>query len=169
MAAKNAKRNAEAEAALRDYRRDHGSKMTDRFVDLRHITVQFDYPGTQCALWQELDREIYPMKGGYAVVAHVIRKRHKLSKPFSDPCVVLTKWRKVYGLWNRISLVTLPPEAITVFRKFLDRTFAFEDIDMCPRCGRTEHEERPRKKKFCTTCNLEWPRDEPPTTEPTAA
>lgn len=147
------------------YRRDHGPKMTDRFRDLRHVTVQFDYPGTTCALWQELDKEIYNCKKGVAIVLHIVRIRHKLADPFGPPTVVMTKWQKAYGLWSRISMLSLWPEAITCFRAFLDRTFDFEAIDMCPRCGRTEHEERPNGKKHCTTCDLDWPRDEAKATD----
>lgn len=153
-------------SAVDVYRRDHGPKITDRFRDLQHVTVQFDYPGTTCALWQELDKEIYcGRRSSYAVVLHVVRIRHKLADPFGPPTVVMTKWRKYGGLWSRLSLISLWPEAVTVFRAFLDRTFEFEGVDMCPRCGRTEHEEQANGKKHCKTCDLDWPRDETEATD----
>lgn len=144
------------------YRDDFGPKCTDRFRDLNHVTVDFFYPGTVHAMWKELDRQIYYSRGGTAIMLSVIRRRDKMAAPFGEPWVVLTKWRKHAGLWSRLSMLTLNGPSIAAFRSFLDRTFQFETVPMCPRCGWTEHDELPNGKKRCRNqhCALEWPRDE---------
>ncbi len=148
------------------YRQDHGPKTSGRVRDLQEVTVQFNQARTRRALRKELDKRIYlTHQKDVGIVLHIVRCRRKITAEFGPPEAVLTKWKKVFGWWTRLSMLSLPMGAVTVFRKFLDYTFDFESIDMCPSCGRIEYEEKPNGKKHCTTCDLDWPRDETESTD----